>query len=114
MLFGLENAPSIFQKVMDNFLLGIINQRCLVYNDYIIIYSAIIHTHLDRLTEVFKRLRGANIKIQTDKCEFLRKEFDYLSHLFTKDDGKPNPSKVDCILKYPQTKTQKDIKKSLE
>lgn len=113
MPFGLKNAPSTFQRVMDNILLGIQNERCLVYMDDIIVYSATIHDHLSRLTDVFKRLRNANLKIQPDKCEFLRKEVAYLGHVITKDGVKPNPSKVDSILNFPQPKNQKDIKSFL-
>lgn len=113
MPFGLKNAPSTFQRVMDNILLGIQNERCLVYMDDIIVYSATIHDHILRLTEVFKRLRKANLKIQPDKCEFLRKEVAYLGHLITEDGVKPNPSKVACIKNFPTPKCAKDIKSFL-
>ena len=113
MPFGLKNAPSTFQRVMDSILLGINNERCLVYMDDIIIYSATLHQHIARLKEVFSRLRKANLKIQPDKCEFLRKEVAYLGHIITKDGVKPNPSKVDVIINYPIPKNPKDIKSFL-
>ena len=113
MPFGLKNAPSTFQRVMDNILLGIQNERCLVYMDDIIIYSPTIHDHISRLTEVFKRLRKANLKIQPDKCEFLRKEVAYLGHLITQDGVKPNPAKVECIIKFPEPKSSREIQSFL-
>ena len=113
MPFGLKNAPFTFQRVMDNILLGIQKERCLVYMDGIIIYSPTIHEHVSRPTEVFKRLQKANLKIQPDKCEFLRKEVAYLGHLITKDGVKPNPAKVEAILNFPQPKNQKEIKSFL-
>lgn len=113
MPFGLKNAPSTFQRVMDNILLGIQNERCLVYMDDIIVYSPTIHEHISRLTEVFKRLRKANLKIQPDKCEFLRKEVAYLGHLITQDGVKPNPAKVSCIQNFPTPTNPKDIKSFL-
>lgn len=113
MPFGLKNAPSTFQRVMDNILVGIQNERCLVYMDDIIVYSPTIQEHLSRLSEVFKRLRSANLKIQPDKCEFLRKEVAYLGHLITQEGVKPNPSKVECILNFPQPRNAKDIKSFL-
>jgi RNase H-like domain found in reverse transcriptase/Reverse transcriptase (RNA-dependent DNA polymerase)/Integrase zinc binding domain/Integrase core domain len=113
MSFGLKNAPSTFQRVMDNILLGIQNERCLVYMDDIIVYSPTIQEHIARLTDVFKRLRKANLKIQPDKCEFLRKEVAYLGHLVTKDGVKPNPDKIKCIENFPEPKNQKQIKSFL-
>jgi len=113
MPFGLKNAPSTFQRVMDNILLGIQNERCLVYMDDIIVYSPTIHEHITRLTEVFKRLRNANLKIQPDKCEFLRKEVAYLGHLITQHGVKPNPDKIKCIEKFPVPTSPKEIKSFL-
>lgn len=113
MPFGLKNAPSTFQRVMDNILLGIQNERCLVYMDDIIVYSPTIHEHISRLTEVFKRLRKANLKIQPDKCEFLRKEVAYLGHLITQEGVKPNPAKIECIHNFPVPTTPKEIKSFL-
>lgn len=107
MPFGLKNSPSTFQRVMDHILVGLQNERCLVYMDDIIIYSATIHEHISRLKEVFDRLKTANLKIQPDKCEFLRKEVIYLGHVITKDGVKPNPMKIDCVKNFPHQKTKK-------
>lgn len=113
MPFGLKNAPSTFQRVMDNILMGIQNEKCAVYMDDIIIYSSTIHEHISRLREVFTRLRKANLKIQPDKCEFLRKEVAYLGHLITKDGVKPNPNKVAAIKEFPIPTNTKEIKSFL-
>lgn len=43
-----------------------------MYTDDIIVYSAMIHEHITGLIDIFKRLRKVNLKIQPDKCEFLR------------------------------------------
>ena len=113
MPFGLKNAPSTFQRVMDNILMGIQNEKCAVYMDDIIIYSRTIHEHISRLNEVFSRLRKANLKIQPDKCEFLRKEVAYLGHIITKDGVKPNPEKIRAIKEFPEPKDPKAIKSFL-
>ena len=113
MPFGLKNAPATFQRVIESVLLGLLNERCLVYIDDIIVYSATIQEHISRLKEVFKRLRKSNLKIQPDKCEFLRKEVAYLGHLITEKGVKPNPAKVECIQNFPEPKNQKDVKSFL-
>lgn len=78
MTFGLKNAPSTFQRVMDNVLGHLVGRNCLVYLDAIIIYSTSLEEHIVNLKQVFDRLCGANFKIQMDKSEFLKKEIAFL------------------------------------
>lgn len=110
MPFGLKNAPATFQRVMDNILRGIQHEKCLVYMDDIIVYSTSLQEHLNSLKCVFQRLRNANLKIQPDKSEFLRKEVAYLGHIITPDGVKPNPEKIKAIKQYPLPKNTKQIK----
>lgn len=110
MPFGLKNAPATFQRVMDNILRGIQNEKCLTYLDDIIVFSTSLQEHLDSLKCVFKRLRESNFKIQLDKSEFLKKEVAYLGHIVTPDGVKPNPDKIKAIKKFPIPRTTKEIK----
>lgn len=73
MRFGLKSAPST-QRVMVNILRGLQNEICLVYLDDIVIFSASLQEHIDRLKQIFTRLRESNFKVQIDKSKFLRKE----------------------------------------
>lgn len=113
MPFGLKNAPSTFQRVMDNVLRGLQNQSCIVYLDDIIIFSTSLQEHIERLTDVFDRLRKYNFKIQLDKSEFLKKEVSYLGHIITTKGIKPNPDKIEAILNFPIPKNPKEIKSFL-
>lgn len=110
MPFGLKNAPATFQRVMDNILRGIQNEKCLVYLDDIIIFSTSLQEHIDSLRSVFKRLRETNFKIQLNKSEFLRREVAYLGHIVTPNGVKPNPDKIKAIKLYPIPSTTKQIK----
>lgn len=110
MPFGLKNAPATFQRVMDNVLRNLTNEICLVYLDDVIIFSTSLQEHIQNLKSVFNRLRKANLKIQPDKCEFLRTEVSYLGHVVTPDGVKPNPDKIHAIKNYPIPKTATEIK----
>lgn len=113
MPFGLKNAPSTFQRVMDNVLRGLSNETCLVYLDDIIIFSTSLQEHIDRLKNVFDRLRKSNFKVQLDKSEFLQKSVAYLGHIITPDGVKPNPDKIRAIQNFPIPNTPKEIKSFL-
>lgn len=113
MPFGLKNAPSTFQRVMDNILRDLIGKICLVYLDDIIIYATSLEEHIQNLRIVFRRLKESNFKIQTDKSEFLHKEIEFLGHIVSTEGIKPNPSKIQTIKDFPIPKTQKEIKSFL-
>lgn len=113
MPFGLKNGPATFQRAMNNVLNGLIGKICHVYLDDIIIVGENLEQHINNLDTVFKRLSQFNLKIQLDKCEFLRRETEFLGHVITQDGVKPNPEKIEKILNWPIPKTAKEIKQFL-
>ena len=56
MPFGLCNAPSTFQRLMESILKNLNYRTALCYLDDIIVFSKIFDDHLDHLREVFQRL----------------------------------------------------------
>lgn len=113
MPFGLKNAPSTFQRVMDNVLKEYLHRFCFVYMDDVVIFSKSLKEHLDHLRLIFQKFRHYNLKVQLDKSEFLCKDVTFLGHVITPEGIKPNPSKIEAIEKYPIPKTQKEIKSFL-
>ncbi|XP_029675231.1 uncharacterized protein LOC115242830 [Formica exsecta] len=109
MPFGLKNAPATFQRLMNSILTGMQGLKCLVYLDDIVIYGASLEDHKKRLKEVLQRLRENNLKLQPDKCEFLRKEVIYLGHIISENGISPDPSKLTAIKEFPTPKKVKDI-----
>lgn len=108
MPFGLKNAPSTFQRLMDHILRGMDN--VFTYLDDVIIVSTSLQEHIHKLKQVFDRFKINNLKIQLDKSEFLQKQVHFLGHELTADGLKPNKDKIDAVLKFPLPKSQKDIK----
>lgn len=113
MPFGLKTAPATFQRLMNNVLKEYINKICLVYLDDIIIYSTSLQEHLDSLRKIFTRLSEANLKVQLDKSEFLKRETEFLGHVVTQEGIKPNPQKIICVQNFPIPKNAKQIKQFL-
>lgn len=77
---ALKNDPATFQRTMNHVLAGFIGLICFVYLDDIIVIGPNLETHLDNLNQVLKRLASFNLKIQVDKCEFLKRETEFLGH----------------------------------
>lgn len=110
MPFGLVNAPATFQRLMDQLLAEVKGDECLVYLDDIIVYSATIEEHCQRLEKVLARLDEANLRANIDKCHFAQGEVHYLGHIVSSEGVRPDPKKVDAVVNYPVPKSIKDVK----
>lgn len=113
MPFGLKNAPSTFQRAMDNIFREYLHRFCFIYMDDVVVFSKSLEEHKQHLQRIFSKVREFNLKIQLDKSEFLRKDVEFLGHVITPEGIKPNPTKIEAIEKFPLPKTTKEIKSFL-
>ena len=114
MPFGLKNAPSTFQRLMNTALTGLHGFQCFVYLDDIVIFASTIEEHYKKLKNIFDRLRSNKLLLQPDKCEFMRTEVAYLGHVISEKGVSPNPNKIISIKDYPKPNTPKQIKQFLD
>ena len=109
MPFGLCNAPTMFQRLMQNCLSELNLTYCLIYLDDVIVYSKDPEQHLARMQVVFERLREHGLKLKPSKCDLFKSEIIYLAHHVSKDGVKPSHKNVASILECPVSKTFTDI-----
>ena len=113
MPFGLKNAPATFQRLMDIVLLGMQGAELFVYLDDIVLYASSLREHEIKFLKLMQRLRKANLKLQPDKCQFLRKEVGYLGHIIGENGVQPDPKKIQAVKDFPIPKNPKNIKQFL-
>lgn len=77
MPMGLCNAPSIFQRRMNQALEGL-NYCCVVYIDDILIFSKNEEDHFRHLKEVAIRLRDNGIILSKEKAELFKENITFL------------------------------------
>jgi len=112
MPFGLSSAPATFTRAMKSVLMGL-EEMCTAYLDDIVVHGSSLNDHQKKLEQVFNRLRTHKLKLQPNKCSFLRKEVLYLGHVINENGVSPDPNKLKCIREYPKPKNAKDIKSFL-
>lgn len=113
MPFGLKNAPATFQRMMNEVLKDFVGKICYVYLDDIIVFSTSLEEHINSLKKIFEQLQRVNLKVSLNKCDFLKKESEFLGHVVTQDGIKPNPNKIQAIKHFPIPKTIKEIQSFL-
>ena len=110
MPFGLTNAPATFQRLLDEVVRGLKWECVLVHMYDILVYSNTRDDQLNHLTELFKRLHKANLKLCAAKCTFCQSETPYLGHALTAD-GRilMNPQMVAAMAQFKVPKTIKEL-----
>ena len=81
MPFGLMNAPSTFQSLMNEVFRPWLRKFVLVFFDDILVYSGDWPTHLQHLEEVLKLLQQHGLVANKRKCLFGQSTVEYLGHL---------------------------------
>ena len=111
--FGLKTAPATFQRMMNVVLSGLTGSRCFVFLDDIVVYARSLSEHDTKLREVFDRLRKNRLKLKAEKCQFLRKEFNYLGHVISEKGVFPEQAKTRVIEEYPTPQNVKQLRSFL-
>jgi transposase InsO family protein len=111
--FGLCNAPSTFERLMERVLHGLQWQILLVYLDDIIIFSKTSQQHLERLDSVFQRLKEAGLKLKPKKCHLFQREVGYLGHIVSAEGISTDPEKIEAIQNWPIPQDASDIRSGL-
>ena len=110
MPFGLRNAPSCFQRLMEYVLRGLNWRIALIYLDDVLVYSRTFEEHLQHLRLVFDRFREAGLKLKPKKCFFGQKDVKFLGQVISTEGVQPDPAKIEAIKEYPVPRKVKDVR----
>ena len=95
--FGLTSVPGAFQRFMQFVLAEHIEAGyCVVYCDDIAIFSQSDDplVHLQHLEAVLASLREHQLLAKGSKCEFMRREAEFLGFMVSGEGVRPLPSKI--------------------
>ena len=111
MAFGFRNAPSTFQRMVNNLLVGLSN--CEAYLDDLVVYSTTWCEHVAHLKAVFERLSGANLTINLAKCEFGQATIVYLGKVVGSGEVRPVQAKIEAMLEFPLPTSRRELRRFL-
>ena len=100
MPFGLSFAPSVFQRLMDLVLCGLTYETYLVY---IIVFSRDFDSHIERLQQIFDRLKVANLKLHMKRCSLFQRHVSFLAHVLTESGSESESGFNQARLKRSRT-----------
>ncbi|GKD59898.1 reverse transcriptase domain-containing protein [Tanacetum coccineum] len=111
MLFGLKNAGSTYQRLVDKAFQRHIGRNLEVYVDDLVIKSHTEEEIIRDITETFKTLRQINMKLNPKKCTFGMQEGMFLGYKVSTNGLRACPDKADAVLSLPSLRCIKDVQK---
>ena len=113
MPFGLCNAPSTFERLIELVLRGLTWDRCLVYIDDILVYGKTFEATLENLRAVFARIKDSGLKLKPSKCSLFQKEVHFLGYVVSRDGVSCDETKVDAVRNWERPKSVKEVRSFL-
>ena len=123
MFFGLTNSPATFQMMMNHiFRIQVAQGWLSVYMDDITIHTKPNKGETDEqhqkhhktlMHQVLDILKKNDLYLKPEKCEFLKKEIDYLGVIIGNNKIKMDPSKLKGVADWMLPKNPTDIRKFL-
>ena len=113
MPFGLSSAPGTFQRLMDLVFSGLNFYSVLVYLDDLVVFGPSVATLIERLEEVLRRLRDANLKINTRKCHMFQRRISFLGHVISEAGVEVQPEKTAAVEEWPVPRTLRELRSFL-
>ncbi|GJV28621.1 reverse transcriptase domain-containing protein [Tanacetum coccineum] len=111
MPFGLKNAGSTYQRLVDKAFKRQIGRNLEVYVDDLVIKSHTEEEITRDITETFKTLRQINMKLNPKKCTFRMQEGMFLGYKVSTNGLTACPDKADTVLSLPSPRCIKDVQK---
>lgn len=111
MPMGLKTSPSAFSRVMSLATSGLNYEKCFIYLDDLVCFGRNLDDHNKNLIDVFARLRKVNLKLNPNKCQFLKKEILYLGHTISSEGILPDANKIEVIKTYPTPKNTDEVRR---
>jgi len=113
MPFGLSNAPSAFQRFMNDIFSNLLDVSVVIYLDDILIYSDNMDDHKKHVKEVLRRLRENQLYASPTKCVFHQNRIEFLGFVLGADGLRMDESKIQTIQEWPTPRRVKDVQSFL-
>ncbi|WZZ60405.1 hypothetical protein YC2023_060512 [Brassica napus] len=111
MPFGLKNAGSTYQRLLNMMLADQIGRTMEVYIDDMLVKSLEAEDHISHLQQAFSTLRKYNMKLNPAKCSFGVSFGKFLGYIVTHRGIEANPEQIRDIHSIPSTKNVKEVQK---
>jgi len=110
MFFGMTNSPATFQTMMNDIFRTLVAEGIVVvYLDNILIFTRTEEEHEQAVQRVLEVLAEHKLFLRLEKCEFHRKEIEYLRLVILENKVAMDPIKVAGVCDWPTPENRTDV-----
>ena len=109
--FGISSAQDVFQAIMHDIFKDIEGTEVIV--DDLLIWAENEEQHDIVLKKVLQRARERNLKFNMEKSQIKCNSINYIGHTLSKDGLKPDPTKVEAIVKMATPRSKEELQRFL-
>jgi hypothetical protein len=109
MPFGLCNAPSTFQSMINGIFRDLLDEGVIAYLDDILIYSEDEQSHIDLVRRVMERIRKAKLCVSINKSVIHQREVVFLGYHISENGISMTSDKVEAVKSWPVPRNVKDV-----
>ena len=110
---GLCNAPASFQRLMERCIGDMAFTDVIVYLDDLLVFSKTLDEHEEKLDRVLARLQEYGLKLNPEKCQFVRKSVKCLGHVISAEGVQTDPDKIEAVKTWPRPQNVREMKSFL-
>lgn len=111
LVFGVNCAPEIFQRVMEQVLRGI--PKAIVFIDDILIHANSYERLQGETRKVLQALENNNLSLNTEKCEHAKNEITFLGHHVSAAGFAIDKAKTEAVRRFEEPRTMSELKSFL-
>lgn len=111
--FGLVNAPSCFQQMMNRVIGNLRFGKVIIYLDDILIISETAEQNLKLLETVLNIFKEHGLTLNLKKCHFLKTDIEFLGYRINSEGLKPSEAKIKSVKEFPVPTTIHQLRQFL-
>ena len=101
MPFRLSNAPSMFQRFINELFTDLLDVYVIFYLDDILIYPENLEEHKKQIKEVLRQLKANRLYVSPSKCVFHQEQIEFLGFILSPKGLCMDEEKVRAIWDWP-------------
>lgn len=111
--FGLSNAPPSYQAWMNNILKDCLDKFVLIYLDDACIFSKTLEEHISHVNHVISIFESHGLVVNLKKCEFGKRELEFLGFRVSQAGILPSISKIKAIQDWVRPTNVQEVRQFL-